>query len=189
MKKNKFSLVEIKLLRTVIIFFLMQLLLIFAFTHVLAGSKQININDTKQISITVDDIYCFRVPRENWLFVVSDSTKYLFMGRSTFDEYSVNELYNSISKGDHLSLICYESDSIVLGKVNIIVDARTETEIYRAFEEYNRGKQGVPAFVVSVFSIIELVFVGIIFIYVWLNHNIIRGVYRKKTIRGRFKSR
>ena len=162
----------------VIVLVLIQIVIIFTFVHMLIGSQQTNVSYTKQIDIIVDDIYYFRVPRENWLFVVSDSTRYLFMSRSTFEEYSVNELYESISKGNKLSLKYYEIYNI-LGKVNLVVDARSETETYRSIEEYNHGKQGLPVFVTIVFSIIELIFVIIVFIYVWLNYNTIKAFYRK----------
>lgn len=178
MEKNKFSLAEKKLIRIVIVLALIQLVIIFIFAHMLIGSQQINVNDTKQIDITVDDIYYFRVPRENWLFVVSDSTKYLFKSRSTFEEHSVNELYESIIEGAKLSLM-YQETHTVLGNVNLVVDARSETETYRSLEEFNRGKQGVPVFVTIIFSIIELIFVGIVLVYVWLNYTTIKGVYKK----------
>jgi len=178
MKLTKFSLLEKKLLRMVIVLALVQIVIVFTFVHMLIGSQQINVNDTKKIDIIVDDIYYFRIPRENWLFVASDSTKYLFMSRSTSEEYSVNELYKSISKGNKLSLRYHETHNI-LGKINLVVDARSETETYRSIEEYNQGKQDVPAFVSIIFSIIELIFVGIVFVNVWLNYNTIKGVYRK----------
>jgi len=178
MKKTKFSLAEKKLIRIVIVPALIQLVIIFIFAHMLIGSQQINVNDTKQIDITVDDIYYFRVLRENWLFVVSDSTKYLFKSRSTFEEYSVNELYESISEGAELSLM-YRETHTVLGNVNLVIDARSETKTYRSLEEFNRGKQGVPAFLTIMFSIIELIFVGIVLVYVWLNYTTIKGVYKK----------
>lgn len=176
--KKKFSLVEKKLLRTVIALVLIQLLFVFTSIYALICSKPISENDTKQIEIIVDDMYFVRVPRENWLVVVSDSTKYLFKSRLTFYECSVDELYESISEGNKLSLKYYEEYNI-LGKSNLVVDARTETEIYRTIEEYNQNKQGVPVLVIIIFSIIELVFIGIICLYVWLNHNTIKGIYRK----------
>ena len=178
MKKNKFSLAEKKLIRTVIVLALIQFAIIFIFARMLIGSRQINANDTKQIDIIVDDIYYFRVPRENWLVVVSDSTKYLLKGRSTSEEYSVNELYESIIEGTKLSLM-YKETHTVLGNVNLVVDARSETETYRSLEEFNRGKQGAPAFVTIIFSIIELIFVGIVLVYVWLNYTTIKGVCKK----------
>ena len=178
MKNIKFSAVEKKLFRMVIVLAIIQVVIIFTFVHVLIGSQQINLNDTEQIDIIVDDIYYFRVPREKWLFVVSNSTEYLFMGRPTFEEYSVDELYNSISEGNRLSLRYYETHT-VLGKVNLVVDARSESETYRSIEEYNHGKQGVPTIVTVVFSLIELIIAGIVFTYVRLNYKTIKAVCKK----------
>ncbi len=178
MKKTKFSLLEKRILRLVTVLALIQIVIVFTFEHMLIGSRQINVNDTKQIDIIVDDIYYFRIPRENWLFVVSDSTKYLFVSRSTLEEYSVNELYKFISEGHKLSLRYRETHNI-LGKVNLVVDARSETETYRSIEEYNHGKQGIPALVTIIFSIIELIFVGIVLMYVWLNFTTVKGIYKK----------
>ena len=107
-----FSLAEKKLLRTVIVFALIQILIIFTFIRMMIDSQPISINDTKQIDVIVDDIYYARVPRENWLFIVSDSTKYVFKSRSTFEERSVSELYELVSAGDKLSLRYYEKNNI-----------------------------------------------------------------------------
>ena len=147
--------------------------------HLMNGSQSINANDTKQVDIIVDDIYYFRVPRENLLVVVANSTKYFFTSRATFDDYSVSQLYNAISKGDRLSLIYYESDSIAFEKINVVVGARSEAQIYRTLEAYNQGKKGVPAVVIIIMSIIELVFAGIVFIYIWLNYHMIKGICGK----------
>lgn len=178
MKRTKLSSSEKKLRQMALILVLIQIIIVFTFVHMLIGSQQINPNDTKQIDIVVDDIYYFRIPRENCLFLVSDSTKYLFKSRSTFEEYSVDELYKSISEGNKLALRYREIHNI-FGKVNLVVDARTETKIYRSIEEYNHGKQGVPLVVAVVFSVMELIFVGIVSAYVWLNYNTIKGIYRK----------
>ncbi|MBO5906559.1 MAG: hypothetical protein J6Q85_00200 [Clostridia bacterium] len=175
MKRTSYSLVEKKLFRAVILLALIQLVIIFIFVYILIDSKQINVNDTKQIEITVDDVCCFRVARENWLFVSSGTTKYLFKGRPTLEEHSVSELYESISEGDKLFLMYRETYEII-GKVNLVVDARSETEAYRTIEEYNRGKQGVLFFVSIGFSIIEIVFVGIVLVYVWVSYSTFKGV-------------
>ena len=180
MKKSKLSLVETKSIRVMLLLVIIQFLIAILFVLFVRGSRQINMNDTKQIDITVDDIYIIRVAREDQLVVVADSTEYLFEGRSTFEDHSVHELYDSISKGDNLSLIYYESDRILFKNANVVVDARTETEIYRDFEEYNRGRQGVPIFVVILFSIIELFFIGIVFVYVWLHYKTIKKFFRIK---------
>ena len=177
--KMKFSLVEKRLFRIVIVLAFIQVLLIFIFVYMLIHSQQLDIKQTKQISIDVDDMYYYRTAKEYKLLVVADSKYYLFAGRSTFKERSVHDIYESISIGDQLSLTYYESNSIIWGQVNIVVDANSETETYRTLEEYNRGREGLPVFVVVLCSIIELIFAGVVFIYVWINYGIFKGVYRK----------
>ncbi|MBQ2273271.1 MAG: hypothetical protein II337_07415 [Clostridia bacterium] len=178
MKKIKLSLAEKKLLKTVIALILIQFAIVLILTPSM-NPKPIGIEDTKQIDITVDDIYYFKFSKgDSWFVVVSDSTRYIFIGRPTFEGYSVSELYRSIHKGDKLSLMYRETYNI-LGRVNLVVDARSGSEIYRTIEEYNVGAQYTKVFVAILFSIIEIVFIGIIFVYVWLNHNVIKGFYRK----------
>ena len=178
MGKVKLSLAEKRLICTLIIFVFVQLLIILCFVYILNKSKPIALSDTKQIDITVEDAHYFKVLSEFRLTVYSDSTKYLFASRGTFSEYSVGKLYETIAIGDRLALIYYETDSI-LGKINLVVDARTETEIYRSFEEYNRGKEGLAVVVTVMFSIIELAFCGVVILYIWLEIHLVRGVYRK----------
>jgi len=178
MKKCKLSLAEKKCIRKILLLLLIQLLIIFSFVFLMSGSQQIDISDTKQIDITVEDLYITRKAKENQLTVVANSTQYLFTGRATAKDRSVDELYSTISKSDTLSLIYYES-----GKTNVVVDARTETEVYRSFEEYNRGKDGLPGFVVVLYSIIELLFIGILLVYGWIHLKTMKCIYKK------FKSR
>lgn len=185
MKKGKLSLVERKSIRTMLLFVIIQCLIIISFVRLVNASQQLDINDTKHIDITVDDIYIVRVPNENWLVIVADSAYYLFTSRATFKDYSVHELYDSISVGDQLSLIYCEADSILFKKVNNVVDARTEGEIYRSLDEFNKGKQGLPLAVVILFSLIEAFFCGIVILYVLLNKNTMKGFYKK--IRNRVK--
>lgn len=186
MKKIRFSFGEKRFIKAIFLFLIIQILIIFSFLLLVGGSQEININETKQIDITVDDTYIIRVPKEDWLFVIADSTYYLFTGRATKEDYSVHELYNSISKGDCLSLRYYELDTILLKNVNKVVDARSDTEIYRNIEEYNYGRHGVDIFVIILCSIIEIIFIGIVIIYCWINFNVIKSIYKKKTpIKGK----
>lgn len=186
MKQIKLSLVEKKTIRMLLLFLLLQLTIIFSLISTLRGNWHIDINETKQANIIVDDIYCYRLSREDQLFVIADSKKYLFTGRDTLKEYSVNDLYNSISKGDSLSLLYYEAENIIFGKFNVVVDARSETEIYRTLEEYNRARKGAPIFVILLYSVIELIFVGVVLLYCWGNQKITKGLYRK--IKKRYKT-
>lgn len=178
MKKVMFSIVEKRLIRSMLILGLVQILIVFTFIRTFSIGQPISVHDTKQTDIIVEDIYCISLRKEEWLVIIADLEKYLFESHSKFDEYSINELYESISEGTKLSLMYQETHNI-FGRVNLVVDARSETETYRTIEEYNHGRQGVPVFVVILFSIIEIIFVGIIFVYVWINYSIFKGFYRK----------
>lgn len=182
MRKIKFSLEEKKTVRAIVVFVLIQFLIILVFVRALNMSRPIKAKDTKQIDITVEDTYCIRLGRrysENLFVVVADSKKYWFEYHRSFDKYSVDQLYQSISEGDKLHLTYYETSYIVFGNVNVVVDAQTETETYRSFESYNQAKRGLPTLVAIVFSIIELVFVAIVLLYVWLKKNTVRELCNK----------
>ena len=171
MRNFKFSLGEKKSIRAIILLTLVQLVIIFLLVIAINESRQINIDETKQVDITVDDIYLFRGSHRDsrWLFVADGATRYLFWGKNTSEDASTYELYDSISCGDKLSLIYYESTHIILGNINVVVDARTETEVYRTLDSYNRSKQGLIPFVIILYVIMEFIFIGIALIYVWLN--------------------
>ncbi len=177
-KKLRFSVVEKKTLRTLIVFVVIQLVIIFVFVRLFRSSQQINIEDVKQIDITVDDTYRFWTRHDSWLIVLSDSTDYLFASPPTDEESSLHEIYKSIHKGDKLSLM-YQEIYNFLGKTNLVVDARSETQTFRTFEAYNKGKEGLPLFVIILSSVIEIAFIGIVFVSVWLDRNILKGIYRK----------
>lgn len=180
MKKVVFSIVEKRFIRSMFILCFVQILIIFTFIRMFNIGQPIGTHDTKQTDIIVEDIYLISTPKELWLVIIADSEKYLFESHSIFDKYSLEELNKLISKGDKLSLMYYE-EYIYFRKTNLIVDARTEAENYRTLEEYNCVKQGVPVFVVIIFSIIEIVFVGIVFIYVRLNYSILKGINKKRS--------
>ena len=165
MKKVKHSKKE--KIRAFWVFILIQVIIVLLFLCLIQESQQIDINDTKQVEITVDGMRKYRLLNEYRLIVDADSVSYMFNSPSTSEEYSVAELYESISVGDRLLLIYYE-DSFWFTDVNFVVDARTETEVYRSFEENNRAKEGLPTILLIVFAIIELIFLGIVWINIWL---------------------
>lgn len=178
MGKFKLSTSEKKLIRTVLVYVLIQSLIVLAFMSMFRASHPVNIQDTKQIDITVEDTYYISIPKHSQLVVVATSGKYSFVNYSRFDEYSANEIYESISKGDKLSLTYYEGYSIV-GKINRVVAAQTENETYRSLQGYIRGHQGLPAIIVLIFSIIEFVFIGLVLISTLLDKNIAKGLIKK----------
>ncbi len=179
MKKIKYSVVEKKLIRNVFISVLIQVLIIVSFVRLFNASQPVDISDTKQVEIIVEEVYYrTRTRFEDWLFVSDNSTKYILTNPGIFPEYTVSELYELISVGDRLSLRYYETFNI-LGKINLIVEACTETETYRTLEEYNKSKQGVDIAVIVIFSVFELLFCAGTFIYFVLEKNTIKSIYRK----------
>lgn len=178
MKKIRFSVVEKKLLREVLLFIAIQLVIIFVSARLFTNSQPTSIDDVKRVDITVDDTYRLKVLKETRLYVVSDSTTYVFSAIPNFKEASANEIYKSINEGDKLSLM-YEETFSIFGKTNLVVDARSETQTFRTFEGYNKGKENLPLIVIIASSVAEIVFIGIIFMSVWLDRNILNGIYRK----------
>lgn len=179
MRKSKFSLAEGKNIWAIFVLIMIQVIVIFSFVLLWTSSRKIDIEDTKQTAVTVEDLFLIRAPGEDQLVVVADSTYYLFESRARSEERSVHELYDSISMGDRLALTYYVSGGILRKEVNRVIDARTETEIYRSFEAYNRGRQSVSVFVVILYAVIETVFVGIVFVYVWIHRDQMKSIRRK----------
>lgn len=181
MKKIKYSVVEKKLIRNVFISVLIQVLIIAMFFMAFNTNHPIDITDTKQAEITVDDTYCRFTGRRlitTWLVISENSTEYIFSSLKPSAEYSVNELHESISVGDRLSLRYYETFNI-LGKINLIVDARTENETYRTLEEYNSSKQGDDIFVIILFFVIEVIFCAVAVLFFAFSKNTRKSICRK----------
>ena len=176
-KKLRFSVVEKKTLRMLIVFVVIQLVIIFISVSFFRDSQPTSIEDVKRVDIVVDDAYCLPVMRENRLYVVSDSITYVFTSRPGAKEYSVSQIYKSIHEGDRLSLM-YKETSSILGKVNFVVDARSETEIYRTLDGYNNGKKDLPLFVIIFSSVIEIAFIGIVLVSVWLDRSTFKSICR-----------
>ena len=179
MKKIKFSIVEKQAMRTAIILVLIQVVIVIMFVFVFRASQPIDIKEINQIDIIVEDIYLVRSSRSNKLLVVSDSTMYLFQTSPMFEEYSVNELYELISKGSKLSIRYFETYMLYYGKVRYVVDARSETETYRSIEAYYSSHEGAAIFVIILFSVLELFFIGLVFITVLGNSGTFKGIYKK----------
>lgn len=179
MRTGKLSLAEKKSIRAGVLLLMIQAVLVFFFVLLWTSSRPIDIEDAKQAAVTVEDLFLIRAPGEDRLVVVADSTYYVFAGRARSEERSVHALYDAISRGDRLALTYYESGGVLRKEVNRVIDARTETEIYRSFEAYNRGRQSVSVFVVILYAVIETVFVGIVFVYVWIHRDQMKSIRRK----------
>lgn len=151
-------------------FVVIQIIMVAVFLSVLKESKPIELQQTKQTDITVEEVYYYRNISEYRLTVCANSEKYVFTSRGNIQDYSVSKLSDIISVGDKLSIIYYEKDGVFADN-NVIVDARTKTKTYRSFEKYNEGKQGLPLFISLAFAFCEIVVCGafIFYIVIWKN--------------------
>lgn len=179
MKKLKLSTAEKGLIRSVLIVILVQVLIILLFVNTWKTSHPIDVTEAKKVEVTVDDTYYLSLRRSSRLIIVSDGAEYWIESRVFSSETSAGKLYDTISKGDKLSLIYCERTTLFWGNVNMVYDARTETEVYRSLEKYNRKQENAPIFVIIVFSVIELLFIGFVFLSIWLQKNVIKCFYRK----------
>lgn len=178
MKKRKYSKEEKKIIRNLILFLFVQVLCMQLCFYCWNACQPIDINDTKQVDIIVDKAYETISGRRQVMYVVADSEYYMFTAPGFFEEYTVGELNDRISEGDHLSLIYYEGYSF-FQKVNHVIDARSETEVFRSLENYYRGKQGIPAFGVIICVIIESLFLTLFVMYVTSHSVAIKIIYKK----------
>lgn len=160
MNKRKKQYLTYKQKKKRILFFLIkQLLILLVFLTPLYQAKPIPEDKCTQVSVVVEDVDYRRVVRSNTLVIVSDSVEYRFPARGFLDkEYSNYELQQKIQKGDKLTITVVDNYSI-LGKTKLILDARTETEVYRSLEVTNSGREFMMIFLGIVFAVVEVLFI------------------------------
>ncbi len=175
MKKTKLSIVEKKVLRTLAAFLIIQ----FGFVLLVCMGSPVAIQkNTKQVDIIVEDFYVVGGYSGRYkyreLIIESDSTEYRFDDRASLKEYSVPQISKAISVGDPLTIRYYERTGI-FGTRMWVVDARTETEVFRSWEEYSKRVW----IVLILICIIDLLFVASFFAFLPFNKNTLKSIYRK----------
>lgn len=124
----------------------------------------IELQNTTSINVVVEETAYVRGINEFKFIIISDSVEYVFPSRPDFSQMSNAELYDKISAGDLVSIIfCERSD--IYGKKNYVVDAHTEKEEYRSLEKYNIGAQKTLIFLNTMFFLIEVFLVVVVYIY------------------------
>ena len=147
-----------------------QLLLILVFTGLIRESITVDIKNTKQITVIVDEVQCFRF-LETRFNIYTDSEKYIFANSTALSDCSNSSLCDSISRGDELTIVYFEKNTM-FGKRRIVVGAKTDIEVYRSIEGYNASKRGASTLAFIISAIIELVFIGICWINNLLHKNL-----------------
>lgn len=115
------------------------------------------------MTVTVDAIryeHNFRIESRVW--IKSNSQQYFFGSPHTSNEYAAHEIFESLSEGDEITIFFYEENSIS-GPRNRIIDARTDTEVFRTYEDYLKSKTNVIPVVCVLCAFIELLFLSGVF--------------------------
>ncbi len=178
MKNIRLSFAEKKLLRSFILSVLLEIIIILLLLDALNGLYPLKIHDTERVDIIVEDLYYDYGRTSNRLVVSCGSEEYVFHNRSSEDEYSVRQLKEMIAVGDHLSLNYCEERNI-WGKYNSIVNAQTESEVYRSIDHFNENQKNGSTIFIIVLVFIELIFCLNVILYIFFNKNTIKSLLRK----------
>ena len=166
-KKKLKTLYKQKIIRDFVIMLLVQIAIICLW--VIATEKPIDWNETKTIDVTVDDtVYCSGYKRHSTYYVVSDGERYHFPNCGIFGKYPHSKLNKAIHIGDRLTITYYE-DTVLFEKRNFVVAASSDTEAYITKEDYYNGYKGKPIISNVILSIVEVLFVGYVFLYISLH--------------------
>lgn len=147
--------------RAIVCVVIVQVLMIVVFADTITESRPINIEDTKQVTVTVEGakrISGSRGPK--WFIVYSDSDKYYFSEFGIFGKYSNRELEEQVSVGDELTLTYFEHFHFLKNR-NLVVEASNENQVLRTLEEYNKQHSGVNVAAIIIFIILEILFLVI----------------------------
>ena len=164
MKKNNFK-AHRRSLKKILIPVVIQVIIILLFYKLINISKAVEIEDTTQMTVTVDAIrYEYNARIESRVWIKSNSQQYFFGSPHTSNDYAAHEIFESLSEGDEITIIFYEENSIS-GPRNRIIDARTDTEVFCTYENYLKSMTNVIPAVCALFSFVELLFLSGVFFF------------------------
>lgn len=142
MKNFKLAVFEKHIIRELIIIGVIQILLIGLFAYLVVDDIQDYIRyenrKTEEFTVFVEKLgYRYGLGRgNNSLFVFSGGILFEFEHLGSSGEPTARELEELISVGDKLELICKKSDSVFYNDPTyIVLDARTESEVYRSMDK------------------------------------------------------
>ena len=185
MATGKMSTGEKKLIKTVLIFILVQTAIVWIIACTVHNSRHIDIKDTKQIEITVDDAWYISGHRSSKFVVSSNSVKYYFDKNNSDINYSHYELHKSISVGDRLTITYTDDMWKLYGKKKWVLEAKSGNKVYRSLDEHNRiNKRWLPLGIVFC-SIIEIAYLAICVFLLSLQKNNFKTLIRR--INGKYR--
>lgn len=167
--------------RFIISFLIIHAVIALMLIVVLNEAKPIRKENCQTSIVTIDNIEYVRVFKEYQCRIFSDNIRYDFPSLGVFGNYSSKEIYESIGKGNLLS-ISYVEGVNFFGRYNLIVDARSEDTVYIDFNLYNEQRQSTFVLIIILFSIIELIVLSIYAVWLFFAFKDLKiGKRRKKS--------
>lgn len=182
MIKLKLSIAEKKSISFFVMCALIEIIIILLVSNAIASFCPLQIQDTKQIEIVVEDVFYDYGRVSSRLVLTSGSEKYYIHNRSSEEEYSIRQLKEMITIGDRL-ILNYCEERNLWGKYNSVVNAQTETEVFRSIDNFNNDQKIGSIILIIVLIFIELFLCLYVILYTFLNKNTIRSLLRKITRR------
>ena len=163
-------------------FLVIQLIIILLFLFSYNISKPFDADELTKIYINVDSTDLYTVRMYHSVFVInSNSNKYHFSSPGS-NEPTNYELQDKISPGDALAVTYYK-----FGGNLWVVDARSDTEIYRSIDVQNNEQQDILKSTYIFFFMMEFVYLVVLIIYIRLSTSPIKYHRHNKTIRRKEK--
>ena len=184
-RKTNTNLKRLKFFKSLLVFAVIQCFLFSIFVpEIYDAFVPVNSENSKQIKIVVDETYYDSSGRSSAKFYIySNGIKYRFSNFGISGKYSNRELSEMVREGDVLSITYIEKYPFGVVNEKWVVDARTETKVYRSLEEYNARKS--PVLNILFFGFIELLFLSVFALYIVFHWKELKLFsYRKKKKRN-----
>lgn len=163
--------------RSLAIFLLVQILLVVLFLWEYNAPGPLSLEDCEHNYITVEKKYTIsrKAHSSGMLHISFNDDIYVFSD----SKYSTRELYETISAGESIDVYYVERYDLFSGKFFLVVDARTESNVYIDIELYNKNAQVSNLLTIVCFSVIEVVILAILGFYLFIHSNDIKKIFKK----------
>ena len=140
-----------------------QVLIIFFFCLLWKASTP-STHVLKNAVIDVDDVKYVSWTKGSFVIVHSDDEEYVFYNLGYHSKYPNSKLAQAIEVGDELN-ITYFTQERLFGSRNVILDAYSQTNVFRTIDEYTQSKEGNGIWVIVLFVLIESIYLPAAIIY------------------------
>ena len=186
MGKTNHAIKKTKFFRLLLVFFIVQVVIIIFFSLFLHIHSPIQYEKIQQASIVIDKIeigHFWGGGQE--LSIFSNSTEYSFPKIPVLgtEECSADKIKEQISIGETLHIYYVEEEGIA-GTSYCILDAYSEDQVFRTLEGYNSWLSGQRKLDIVLFIFIEIGFLFVVAIFIFINRDLLRSRKKRKKIQG-----